>query len=61
MDDADRAYKLINETINDSIAKLRESLNNNAKGRINCIECGYEISEARRVAINTEHCIDCAE
>ena len=61
MDDADRADKLINETISDSIAKVRESLNkaNSIKW---CIECGEDIGEARKVALpSAKMCIDCAD
>ena len=59
MDDADRADKIINETINNSIAKLRDVLKpNDVKW---CEECGEDIGEARKKAMpSAKKCIECA-
>ena len=57
-DDADRADKIINETINSSIDKLRNKLKpNNLKY---CIDCEDEIGEARKLAMpSAKRCIEC--
>ena len=57
----DEAFVLQQNGINEAIAKARESLYKPSE-TIECIDCGDDIPEARKLAIpSTERCTPCAE
>ena len=59
MDDVDRAQQIEQQRINDALAQRQAESGNSAAV---CDECGEEIPEARRKAVEgCTRCVDCQE